>query len=365
MANPVINEEAILKALSKVQEPELGGDLVTRKMIRDVKVDGTKVSFTVVLTTPACPLKNVIEKNCRDAINELVPGVTEIKLAWDSDVSVGRRGMPGGTQAAQPLLPGVKNIIAVSSGKGGVGKSTISVNLAVALAQDGARVGLLDADIYGPNVPMMLGVHDRPKMIGEDKIAPLENYGVKMMSIGSLVPAGSSMTWRGPMVHGALQQLMRDVVWGELDYFIVDMPPGTGDAQLTMTQSVQLSGAIIVTTPQDVALSDAMRGLAMFQQMHVPILGLIENMSYFVCPHCGMQTEIFDHGKAAREAKSRNLNFLGEVPLDVMVRIGGDKGEPIVISNPDSPVAQALKGAARNVAARISVLANRKLPVIR
>ncbi len=361
-----ISQEAILKALGTVQEPELGGDLVSRKMIRDVKIEGSQVSFTVVLTTPACPLKNVIQKNCEDAIHGMVPGVGAIKIAWDSDVSIGRRGMPGGTQAAQsPLLPGVKNIVAVSSGKGGVGKSTVSVNIAVALAQEGARVGLLDADIYGPNIPTMMGIHDRPKMVGEDKIAPLENYGVKLMSIGSLVPAGSSMTWRGPMVHGALQQLMRDVVWGELDYFIVDMPPGTGDAQLTMTQSVQLSGAVIVTTPQDVALGDAMRGLAMFQQMHVPILGMVENMSYFVCPHCGIRTEIFDHGNAEREAKRRNLNFLGEIPLDTAVRIGGDTGVPIVISDPDSPVSQALKAAARNMAARISVLANRKLPVIK
>ncbi|MEI6045787.1 MAG: Mrp/NBP35 family ATP-binding protein [Chloroflexota bacterium] len=360
-----ISEEAVLKALGTVQEPELGGDLVSRKMIRDLKIDGSKVSFTVVLTTPACPLKGVIEKNCRDAINELVSGVTEITLAWDSNIAQGRRGTPSGAQAGEPLLPGVKNIIAVSSGKGGVGKSTVSVNLAVSLAQEGARVGLLDADIYGPNIPMMMGIHERPTLVGEDRIAPLENYGVKLMSIGALVPPGSSMSWRGPMVHGALQQLMRDVVWGELDYFIVDMPPGTGDAQLTMTQSVQLSGAIIVTTPQDVALSDAMRGLAMFQQMHVPILGMIENMSYFICPHCGTRTEIFDHGNAEREAQQRNLNFLGEIPLDTAVRIGGDTGVPIVISDPASPVSQALREAARNVAARVSVLANRKLPLIK
>ncbi len=360
-----ITEAAVLKALSTVQEPELGGDLVSRKMIRDVQIAGSTVSFTVVLTTPACPLKNVIQKNCTDAINGMVPGVSQVKIAWDSDVTIGRKGAPGGASAGQALLPGVKNIIAVSSGKGGVGKSTVSVNMAVSLAQEGARVGLLDADIYGPNIPMMMGISDKPKMVGEDKIAPLENYGVKLMSIGSLVPPGSSMTWRGPMVHGALQQLMRDVVWGDLDYFIVDMPPGTGDAQLTMTQSVQLSGAVIVTTPQDVALSDAVRGLAMFQQMHVPILGMIENMSYFVCPHCGIRTEIFDHGNAEREAKRRNLNFLGEVPLDTAVRIGGDTGVPIVVSDPQSPVAQALKEAARNVAARISVLSNRKLPVIK
>ena len=366
MATEVIDKEAVLKALGTVQEPELGGDLVSRGMIRDLKVDGSKVAFTVVLTTPACPLKNQIQKECEEAIRKAVPGVTEIKLGWDADISVARRsGATGTSQPAAPLLPDVKNIIAVSSGKGGVGKSTVSVNLAVALAQEGARVGLLDADIYGPNIPIMMGSSERPRMIGENRIAPIENHGVKMMSIGFLVPAGSSMTWRGPMVHGALQQLMRDVEWGSLDYFIVDMPPGTGDAQLTMTQSVQLSGAVIVSTPQDVALSDALRGLAMFQQMHVPILGVIENMSYFVCPHCGIRTEIFDHGNLAREAQRRNLNFLGEIPIETAVRVGGDVGVPITVSQPDSPVSQAFKSAARNMAARISVLAHRKLPVIK
>ncbi len=361
-----ITKEAVLAALSTVQEPELGGDLVSRGMIRDVQIDGSRLTFTIVLTTPACPLKNVMQKQSEEAIHKMIAGVTDIKINWDADVSIARRGNVGGTsQPASPLLPDVKNIIAVSSGKGGVGKSTVSVNMAVALAQEGARVGLLDADIYGPNIPIMMGSSERPRMIGENRILPIENHGVKMMSIGFLVPPGSSMTWRGPMVHGALQQLMRDVEWGELDYFIVDMPPGTGDAQLTMTQSVQLSGAVIVSTPQDVAMSDALRGLAMFQQMHVPILGLVENMSYFVCPHCGIRTEIFDHGNIQREAQRRNLNFLGEIPLETAVRVGGDSGVPITISQPDSPVSQAFKSAARNMAARISVLAHRKLPVIK
>ncbi len=366
MASQVINRDDIMKALATVQEPELGGDLVSRGMIRNVNVEGTRVSFTIVLTTPACPLKAVMQKQSEEAIRKIAPAVTEIKIDWDADVSIARRGGASGvSQPASPLLPDVKNIIAVSSGKGGVGKSTVSVNLAIALAQEGASVGLLDADIYGPNIPMMMGSQERPRMIGENRIMPVENYGVKMMSIGFLVPAGSSMTWRGPMVHGALQQLMRDVEWGSLDYFIVDMPPGTGDAQLTMTQSVQLSGAIIVSTPQDVALTDALRGLAMFQQMHVPILGLIENMSFYVCEHCGQRSEIFDHGNLAREAQRRNLNFLGEIPLETAVRIGGDTGVPITISQPDAPVSLAFKAAARNMAARISVLAHRKLPVIK
>ncbi len=366
MPTTQINRDEILKALGTVQEPELGGDLVSRGMIRDVVIEDSRVTFTIVLTTPACPLKAVMQKQSEEAIHKMVPGVTEIKINWDADVSIARRGgATGTTQAQAPLLPNVKNIIAVSSGKGGVGKSTVSVNLAVALAQEGARVGLLDADIYGPNIPIMMGSQERPRMIGEDRIAPLENHGVKMMSIGFLVPPGSSMTWRGPMVHGALQQLMRDVEWGELDYFIVDMPPGTGDAQLTMTQSVQLSGAVIVSTPQDVALSDGVRGLAMFQQMHVPILGLVENMSYFVCPCCGMRTDIFDHGNVQREAQRRGIPFLGEIPLETAIRIGGDTGVPITVSQPDSPVAQAFKTAARNMAARISVLAHRKLPVIK
>lgn len=361
MAAEVINEQQILKALSTVQEPELGGDLVSRGMIKDINIDGTKVSFTVVLTTPACPLKDQIERECRAAISKTVPSVTQMAVKFDANVSNNRDN--GGQ--AQPLLPGVKNIIAVSSGKGGVGKSTVSVNLACALAQTGARVGILDADIYGPNIPIMMGNSEQPRMANPNQIAPLEAHGVKIMSVGFLVPPGQTMTLRGPMVHNLLTQLMRDVAWGELDYFIVDMPPGTGDAQLTMTQSVQLSGAIIVTTPQDVALGDAMRGLAMFQQLHVPILGLVENMSYFVCPHCGIRTEIFDHGNAEREAKRRNVNFLGEIPLDTEVRVGGDTGKPIVVGNPESPVAQAFKETASKIAARISVLSSRRLPVIK
>ncbi len=357
-----ISEEAVLKALSTVQEPELGGDLVTRKMIRNLKIDGSEIAFTIMLTTPACPLKGQMERETTEAIRTMVPGVGGIKIGFDAEVRMGRQ-TPNGQQ--QQMLPGVKNIIAVSSGKGGVGKSTVSVNLAIALAQDGAKVGLLDADIYGPNIPMMMGITDSPKQVSADKIGPLENYGVKVMSIGLLIPPGKSMTLRGPMVHNYLLQLMQQVEWGQLDYFIVDMPPGTGDAQLTMTQSVQLSGAVIVSTPQDVALGDAVRGIAMFQQVNVPILGIVENMSYFACPHCGMRTEIFDHGNAERESKRRNVPFLGEIPLDTSIRIGGDKGIPIIVSEPESAVAEAFRAAARQMAARISVMSNRTLPVIK
>ena len=316
MTTASITREAVLAALSKVQEPELGGDLVTRGMIRDIIIEGNNLTFTVVLTTPACPLKNQIQKECEDALHQALPTLGAIKVNWDADMAVAHRGgghNHGGTAgAAEPLLPGVKNIIAVSSGKGGVGKSTVSVNMAVALAQEGARVGLLDADIYGPNIPIMMGgLNVRPHLLPNNRFTPVENYGVKMMSIGFLVPPGASMIWRGPMVHGALQQLMRDCEWGPLDYFIIDMPPGTGDAQLSIAQSVQLAGAVIVSTPQDVAFGDAIRGLAMFQQIHVPILGMIENMSFFVCPHCGMHTDIFDHGHVAQEAKRRNMPFPG------------------------------------------------------
>ncbi len=361
-----VTEEAVLRALGTVQEPELGGDLVSRNMIRRLKIENNNdISFTIMLTTPACPLKDLMEKQTTEAIHRMVEGAGSVKVGFDAEVKMGRRTPVAGANQQEQLLPGVKNIIAVSSGKGGVGKSTVSVNIAVALAQEGAKVGLLDADIYGPNIPMMMGSTERPKQVSADKIGPLENYGVKMMSIGFLVPAGSSMTMRGPMVHGTLLQLLRDVEWGTLDYFIIDMPPGTGDAQLTITQSLQLSGAVVVSTPQDVALGDAVRGIAMFEQMHVPILGLIENMSFFVCPHCGMRSEIFDHGNTEIESKRRKVPFLGEIPLDTNVRIGGDKGIPIVVGDPQSPTAQALKAAARQVAARISIMSARTLPVIR
>lgn len=257
-------------------------------------------------------------------------------------LNINVRRKPEPEPEPERLLPTVRHVIAVASGKGGVGKSTTSVNLAVALAQTGARVGLMDADIYGPNIPQMMGIHGSPEQIN-DKLRPFEQFGVKMMSLGFFVPGDVAVIWRGPMVHSAITQLLRDVSWGDLDYLLVDLPPGTGDAQLTLVQSVPLTGVIIVCTPQSVALSDAMRGLAMFQKTNVPILGVVENMSYFACPHCGERTDIFSHGGAQAEAARFKVPFLGEIPLDVAIRVGGDEGRPIVIADPNSPQTAAYR----------------------
>ena len=258
-------------------------------------------------------------------------------------------GNRGQTQQANQLLPQTKRVIAVASGKGGVGKTTTSVNLAIALAQAGAKVGLMDADIYGPNVPQMMGVRGQPAQMN-GKILPFEQYGVKMMSLGFFVPSDTAVIWRGPMVHSAITQLLKDVNWGELDYLLVDLPPGTGDAQLTLVQSVPLTGVVIVCTPQSVALSDAMRGLAMFQRTNVPILGVIENMAYFACPHCHERTDIFSYGGARAEAARFQVPFLGEIPLDVEIRVGGDEGKPIVVTHPDSPQSAAYREIAAKLA---------------
>ncbi|MBA5870513.1 MAG: P-loop NTPase [Nitrospira sp. CR2.1] len=254
--------------------------------------------------------------------------------------------------AKQNIIPGVKHVVAVSSGKGGVGKSTVSVNLAVALALTGAKVGLLDADIYGPNIPMMMGVEKAPEQ-KDGKIAPAESHGVKLISMGFFVPEDTAVVWRGPMVHTAIQQLFRDVLWGELDYLLIDLPPGTGDAQLTLTQLVPLSGAVTVTTPQEVALHDVRKGMMMFQKVNVPLLGIVENMSFFVCGHCGERTEIFSHGGGERAAEKLGIPFLGRVPIDPVIRAGGDTGNPIVVAKPDSPQAQAFREIAAKLAAAL------------
>ncbi len=343
-----VAESDVLRALSTVQEPELGGDLVSRKMIENVQVDGGKVSFTVVLTTPACPLRSQIEGECRQAVMK-VPGVREVQIKVDSRVPAGR-GRPG-----KESISGVKHVIAVASGKGGVGKSTVAVNMAVALAEAGASVGIMDADITGPNIPLMLGVDGEPRGRG-DKIVPLEAHGLKVISISFFVPDGQPVIWRGPMVAGAIQQFLRDVDWGNLDYLVVDLPPGTGDASLSLAQLIPLSGVVIVSTPQDVALLDASKSLAMFEKLDAPILGFVENMSYFICPHCNERTEIFGFGGAENAAKALNLPFLGRIPLDPEIRIGGDRGMPILKSAADSPQSDAFRRLAESVAARISVL---------
>ncbi len=344
-----LTEGAILDALRQVQEPELGRDIVTLEMVKSIAIDATEVAFTIELTTPACPLKDEIETNARAALQAI--GATAVSITWASMV---RRATP---RQAEQLLPNVKNVIAVASGKGGVGKSTVSVNLAVALAQAGAAVGLLDADITGPNIPMMLGVEGQPKASENNKILPLERHGVKCISIQFFVPEGQPIVWRGPLVGGAIQQFLRDVEWGDLDYLVVDLPPGTSDAQLTLAQSVPLGGAVLVTTPQEVALSDVGKALAMFKRLSVPILGLVENMTAFVCPHCGELTEIFGRGGGERFCREHGLDYLGGVPLDITVRQGGDVGVPAVAQREPGPAARALTAVAGAVAARMSVRA--------
>jgi len=346
-----LTETVVMDALRHVQEPELGGDLVSRGMIRDLAIDGSAVSFTVELTTPACPLKDQIETDIRGVLLPL--GASDVSVAWDAVV---RRAAP--RQPTQ-LLPGVKNIIAVASGKGGVGKSTVSVNLAVALAQAGATVGLLDADITGPNIPQMIGAAGQPKASEANRIVPLERHGVKVISIAFFVPEGQPVVWRGPLVGGAISQFLRDVEWGDLDYLVVDLPPGTSDAQLTLAQAVPISGAVLVTTPQDVALSDVQKALAMFRRVSVPVIGVVENMAGFVCPHCGETTEIFGRGGGERLARDEGLDYLGGIPIDVTVRQGGDVGVPAVAQREPGPAAEALTRIAGLVAAHMSIRAAR------
>ncbi|MBI5301826.1 MAG: iron-sulfur cluster carrier protein ApbC [Chloroflexi bacterium] len=342
----MLTEQQVLNALSKVQEPELHRDLVTLKMVRDIKIQGNAVNFTIVLTTPACPLRNQIESEAQAAVKSV--GAQQVTIKWDANVPTDQR-------ITGKLNIPVKSTFAVASGKGGVGKTTVSVNLAVALAQMGAKVGLMDADVYGPNIPIMMGVNEQPRAIGE-RIIPLEAYGVKLMSMGFLVPPEQAVIWRGPMLHSAIRQFLTDVDWGDLDYLVIDLPPGTGDVQLTLTQSVPLTGGVVVATPQDVALADVLKGITMFQRLEVPVLGVVENMSYFMCPHCGERTEIFAHGGAQKMADKLGVPFLGEIPLDVAIRVGGDNGKPVTALQPDSAYAQAFKHIAQQVAAKISVM---------
>ena len=335
--NAGVTQKAVMQALSTVQEPELHNDLVSLNMIRDLTINGGTVGFTIMLTTPACPLRSQMEQESMAAVMQ-VPGVEAVNVRFDAQVR-------GDNRIAGKLNIPVKNIVAVASGKGGVGKSTVSTNLAVALAQEGAKVGVLDADIYGPNIPMMFGLSGKPR-VENNKMVPFENYGVEVISMGFLMPEGEAVVWRGPMLHKAIQQLFTDVRWGELDYLIVDLPPGTGDAQLSLAQSVPLTGGVIVTGPQPVSVSDAKRGATAFMRLEVPILGVIENMS----------GEIFGSGGGERAAQELGVEYLGQVELDPRIRIGGDDGEPIVIAAPDSDAAVAFRALARKLAARISVM---------
>lgn len=346
---PKLTKEAVMNALSKVQEPELRRDLVSLNMIRDLQVQDGQVSFTIMLTTPACPLKTRIENESRQVVMAL--GALSVAIKMESNV-------PGDGRTRGLLQLPIRNAIAIASGKGGVGKSTVAVNVAVALAQSGACVGLLDADIYGPNIPTMMGVNHLPPP-EKDKLIPAEAYGVRMMSIGFLVKPGQPLIWRGPMLHTAIRQFLSDVNWGELDYLIIDLPPGTGDAQLSLAQSIPLSGGVIVTMPQLVSLEDARRSLAMFRELSIPILGVVENMSFLQLPD-GTRMEVFGKGGGSRLAELASVPLLGTVPLDPDVRQGGDEGIPIVVSSPGSAAGLALRGVAEKIAAAISVLAMQK-----
>src|SRR5437763_13121700 len=345
-------QEQVLDALKTVKFPGLSRDIVSFGFIHDLKVEGSRVSFTIRFATERPEVGAQLAREAEAAVNK-VPGVEAVKV--NVDVAPRSAATPGcaTAQNAAPLQD-VRYKIAVASGKGGVGKSTVSTNLSLALRRLGFTVGLLDADIYGPSQQMMLGIEGRPQIDEQDeKIMPMERHGIKTMSLGVITDPDTPVIWRGPMVMKALDQFLSDVKWGELDFMIIDLPPGTGDAQLTITQKVPLTGAVAVTTPQDVALIDARKGLAMFRKVNVPVLGIIENMSYFICRHCGGREEIFGHGGGKRTAEMLGVPFLGEVPLDPKVVVGGDSGEPIVVLDPQSPAAAAFRELARQVAAQV------------
>ncbi len=343
--------DEVLRELRTVQDPDLHRDLVSLGFIQNLTIEGDRVGFSIVLTTPACPVKDQLKQQSEDAVRRL-PWVRVVDVDMQASTRTGRAG------SNEQLIPRVKNVIAVASGKGGVGKSTTSVNVALALADTGARVGLLDCDIYGPNVPLMMGLREKPQLMSEGgKIIPCRSYGIKVMSIGFFLDEDNPVIWRGPMVHGAIQQFLRDVDWGELDYLVIDLPPGTGDAPLSLSQLIPLSGAVIVTTPQDVALQDVAKGMAMFRRLEVPVIGVVENMSYFVCSNCQEKHEIFGKGGGQRIATQFGVPFLGQVPLQPRVREGGDAGRPVVVTDPEAPESMAFREVAGAIAQQVSILA--------
>ncbi len=344
-----ITEAQVLEALSEVMDPELNKDLVSLNMIRDILIEENNVRFSLILTTSACPLKKQIEDSARTAV-EAIAGIGTVIVDMGAEVPKAK-GLPD-----KKAIPGIKNIVAVASGKGGVGKATVAVNLAISLAQVGAMVGILDADVFGPSIPMMMGIHEQPQSTEDEKIIPIVSNGIEIMSVGFMLDEETPLIWRGPLVMQLVKQFLTGVVWGELDYLVIDLPPGTGDVQLTLVQTVPVTGVVIVTTPQDIALLDARRAIKMFGEVNVPIIGIAENMSYFICPHCDEKTEIFSHGGGEKTSKRYNVPLLGHIPLDPSIREGGDTGKPVVVAEPDSAQARAITEMAGHVAARISVL---------
>jgi ATP-binding protein involved in chromosome partitioning len=353
-----MNKENIIKALQMVKDPWLNRDIVTLDFVQDLQLTNGNVRFKLILNRPSASAQTLLEQKARDALLGL-NGVDSVEIITGWNVPAGNA-----TEGKQSV-PGVKNLIAVSSGKGGVGKSTVAVNLAVSLAQAGAKVGLLDTDVYGPNVPIMIGMHDQPSVHGQ-RLMPNVAHGLKVMSLGFLNPGDRPVVWRGPMLHTAIRQFLYDVEWGALDYLVVDMPPGTGDAQLSLAQLVPVQGAVLVTTPQEVAMADVRKAINMFDQVHIPVLGIVENMSYFVCDNCSTRHAIFGSGGGQELARRFNVPLLGQVPLSIEVREGGDAGVPIVIGDPESLQAAAFREIADNVATQITVQAMKGggLPVI-
>jgi ATP-binding protein involved in chromosome partitioning len=364
-----LTKDAVLTALRGVVDPNVGKDIVSLGLVQDLTVDAGHVAFTLEFTGEQPPLARAeIHNRARKAVQAL-PGVSDVKAGIASSRPAGGHGAGHAHAhgksgaAAEELIPEVKHTIAVSSGKGGVGKSTVAVNLALALRGEGAEVGIVDVDVYGPNIPLMIGARGRPAMVA-NRIVPVQAYGVKVMSIGFFVKEGDPVVWRGPMIHSAVQQFLKDVEWGPLDYLVFDMPPGTGDAQLSLSQTLPLSGAVMVTTPQDVSLLDVRKGLQMFRKMNVPVLGIVENMAGFACPHCGHETAIFGEGGGQKLAKEFDVPVLGSIPIDLETRVGGDTGEPIVVARPASPQAEAFRRVAAGVRSRLAEAAAPKLPLI-
>lgn len=353
---PPLTREAILEALRAVNEPELKKDIVTLGLVKQAEISGDAVTVTIALPAPAAPHRERIEREIRAALGGLGVRETAVRFAPAG---------PGRVAAEKAPLPGVKHLVAVASGKGGVGKTTVAVNLAIALARMGSSVGLLDADVYGPNVPVMLGTTAEPKAIDERTILPVEAYGVKMISMGLLNPGDRPLIWRGPMLHSVIQQFLHSVRWGELDYLVIDLPPGTGDVALTLVQSVPLSGAVIVTTPSAVALADVRKSVEMFRQVNVEILGVVENMSYLDCPHCSKRVDVFGYGEGRRMAERFGVPFLGEIEIEPEIRVGGDTGKPATAFGEQFPGAKSLFAMTRQVAARLAAVpAGSQAPVV-